>query len=68
MWRKKDLNCKSEGGTLGMWKHLRESCKKYPYKKDLNKEKSQRTLSFHKGSGVEDVKLTSWQIDQDAWL
>ncbi|KAF2299868.1 hypothetical protein GH714_005062 [Hevea brasiliensis] len=65
VWRKKDPNCKSESGTSGMWKHLRESCKKYPYKKDLNKEKSQRTLSFHKGSGGEDVKLTSWQFDQD---
>ncbi|KAF2308942.1 hypothetical protein GH714_025281 [Hevea brasiliensis] len=49
-----------------MWKHLRESCKKYPYKKKLNKEKSQRALSFHKHSGGEDVKLTSWQFDQDA--
>lgn len=49
-----------------MWKYLREFCKKYTYKKELNKENSQRTLSFQKSNESEDVKLSCWQFDQDA--
>ena len=60
---------KSDQGTSGLWKHLRETCRKFPHKKELieahkGKDKSQSLLSFTKGTSSEDNKLTCWRFDQ----
>ena len=69
IWCRKDYLAKSDQGTSGLWKHLRETCRKFPHKKELieahkGKDKSQSLLSFTKGTSSEDNKLTCWRFDQ----
>ena len=71
IWCEKHYIAKSEAGTSSLWKHLRETCRKFPGKKELveahnekTKDKLQTTLSFTKSVGSEDNKLSCWRFDQ----
>ena len=65
----KTYGCRSDQGTSGLWKYLRESCKDCPIKQQLvdahrSKDKTQKILTFQCVSDGEG-KLISWQFDQE---
>ena len=67
----KDYLANSEQGTSGLWKHLRDTCKKFPNKKEFveaykSRDKMQKILNFQKASESEKSKLFCWQFDQQA--
>ena len=67
----KDYLANSEQGTSGLWKHLRDTCKKFPNKKEFveaykSRDKMQKILNFQKASESEKSKLSCWQFDQQA--
>ncbi|WCJ31567.1 hypothetical protein M5689_013051 [Euphorbia peplus] len=70
VWCDGNYQGKSESGTSSLWKHLRETCKKFPHKKDLveaqkKKDKSQTTLQFHKATDTKNAQLVCFRFDQE---
>ncbi|WCJ29558.1 hypothetical protein M5689_011184 [Euphorbia peplus] len=77
VWCRKNYQGKSGRGTSGLWKHLRESCKKIPNQKQLQatykkKDKAQTTLHFQTLGNGPQGNLTYFKFDQsvcrESWL